>query len=368
VSRILNRYLLRELLVPFLLSLVVLTLIVLIQQALKLMDLLINKGVEFTSILKAFVLILPSFFLITIPMAVLIASLMAFNRLSFDRELVALKSLGVGFSALLRPLLFFLISASLISLMMAWIAEPLGGNALNELTRRVIQQRANVALTEGTFNTAFDQMMIYVASMPTYNELKGVLISDLRHPETPLLIVAKRGRIISDPERQTLHMVLEDGTLDRQSHDPQTYQRMTFAQYDLAIDLSQLFKRSPVSAVSPSYRELLNNAEKGGGSDVQALRALQEFYKNFTFASAPLILGLIGAPLGMAAGRASRLGGFAAAVLLITLYYLLSIVGDFFVSARYASPFLGAILPNLVLLAPMCFLIWAALREKAPCR
>ncbi|HET6370834.1 MAG TPA: LptF/LptG family permease [Nitrospiria bacterium] len=368
MTRILNRYLLRELLVPFFLSLVVLTLIVLIQQVLKLMDLLINKGVEFSSILKAFVLILPSFFLITIPMAVLIASLMAFNRLSFDRELVALKSLGVGFSTLMRPLLFFLIAASLISFTMAWIAEPLGGNALNELTHRVIQQRANVALTEGTFNTAFDQMMIYVSSMPKYNELKGVLISDLRHPEAPLLIVAKQGRIVSDPERQTLHLVLENGTLDRRSSDPQTYQRMSFARYDLAIDLSQFFNRSSVSGASPSYRELVKNAKKGGGSDVHALRALQEFYKNFTFASAPIILGLIGAPLGMVAGRASRLGGFAAAVVLITLYYLLTIMGDFLVSARYVSPFLGAILPNVILLAPMFFLVRAALREKAPCR
>jgi len=361
-----NRYLLAELAVPFVLSLVALTFVVLVQQILKLMDLLINKGVGLYNILKAFFLILPSFFLITIPMAVLIASLIAFNRLSFDRELVALKSLGVGFGTLLRPLIIFSTVGSLIAFLLAMVAEPLGGNALKELTYRVIQQRANIGLTEGTFNSVSDQMMIYVTRMPTVNELQGVLISDLRRPDEPLLIIAKRGKISSNPTTQTLQISLEDGTVHQRPRDPKSYQNVAFERYDLTIDLSPLFPHTDVHV--PSYRDLIRTIRDSQGKDVNALRTLEEYYKNYTFAFSCLLLGLIGAPLGMIAGRASRLGGFAVAVFLITLYYLISIVGDFLVSSRSVPPFFGAILPILFLLPPLCFLLTAAIQERSPCR
>jgi lipopolysaccharide export system permease protein len=331
------------------------------------MDLLINKGVGLVNIFKAFVLILPSFFLITIPVAVLIAALTAFNRLSFDRELVAFKSLGIGFGALLRPLLFFSAGASVVCLVLAMIAEPLGGNALKELTYRVIQQRATIGLTEGTFNTGFEGMMIYVASMPAYDELEGVFIADQRHSEEPLLIIAKHGRVLSDPETQSLRLILEEGALHHRARDPQVYQRMAFSRYTLSIDLSPLLRR-PAASPTLGYRELVEEARKTGSENVRPLRALQEYYKNFTFAAACLLFGVIGAPLGMAAGRSSRLGGVAVAVLLIAFYYLANIVGDFLVSARYLPPFAGAILPNLILLPPLFFLVHAALRERPPCR
>ena len=363
---ILHRYLLRELLVPFFLSVVALTFVVLVQQILKLMDLLINKGVGFYNILKAFFLILPSFFLITIPMAVLIASLIAFNRLSFDRELVALKSLGVGFSTLLRPLFLFSAAGSVAAFLLAMIAEPLGGNALKELTYRIIQQRANIALTEGTFNPLSDQMMIYVSSMPTYNEIKGVLISDLRRPDEPLLIIAKRGKIATDSATQTLRIALEDGTVHHRPRDPNSYQRVSFDHYDLSVDLSPLFPHTPAHV--PSYRELIRAIHDSEGKDVEALRTLEELYKNYTFAFSCLLLGLIGAPLGMISGRAGRLGGFAVAVVLITLYYLVSIVGDFLVSSHSVPPFFGALLPVLFLLPSLVFLLQAAFRERSPCR
>lgn len=360
----LDRYLLKELFVPFLLALATLTFVVLVHQILKLMDLLINKGIGLSNIVKAFFFVLPSFFLITIPMAVLIASLVAFNRLSFDHELVALKSLGIGFGRLLRPLLFFSVGATIFTLFLALIAEPLGGRAFKELTQRVIQQRASIGLTEGTFNTLSDEIMIYVSSMPTYNELKGVLVSDLRRPEEPLLIVARRGTIASDPDKNTLLLTLKDGSLHHRPRDPKLYRRMSFAQYELSIDLSQFFQEATSPSVVLSHRELVEQVNKTGGKDIRALRSLEEFYKNFAFASASLLLGLIGAPLGMMAGRASRFSGFATAVGLIALYYVLSIVGDFLVSGRYASPLLGAILPNLVLLPPMLVLVRAALRER----
>lgn len=367
VFNTLSRYVLREMLIPFVLALVVLTFVVLIHQVLRLMDLLINKGIGLSNIVKAFVLILPSFFLITLPMAVLIASLIAFSRLSFDHELVALRSLGVGFGRLLAPLLLFSGAVTLLSLFLAFVAEPLGGRAFKELTRRVIQQRAAVGVTPGTFNTFSDQIILYIDAMPTYDEIEGVLISDVRRSEDPLLIVARRGRLVNHPDQHSMHLLLQEGAVHHRSNDMKTYQRLAFDQYDLSIDLSPMLPSPLGGAPVPSYRQLRENVHRTDGKDVGALRALQDYYKNFTFASACLLLGLMGAPLGMVAGRASRMGGFASAVVMIALYYLLTMVGDFLVSSRTAPPLLGAVLPNLLLLPPLAYLLNAGLKERLRC-
>ena len=114
--RILDRYLLHELGVPFALSLGVLTFILLTREILRLVELLINKGVGFLPLLKTFSLLLPSFFVLTLPIACLIASISAFSRLSSDRELTAMHASGIATGRLLRPMFCLSFPSSLSTL------------------------------------------------------------------------------------------------------------------------------------------------------------------------------------------------------------------------------------------------------------
>ncbi len=121
-----DRYILQELGMPFAQSLGALTFILMTREILRLVELLINKGVGLLPLLKTFFLLLPSFFVLTLPMGCLIASISAFSRLSSDRELTALHATGVSPWRLFPSVLLFSLAVFLMTLTLAQFAQPWG--------------------------------------------------------------------------------------------------------------------------------------------------------------------------------------------------------------------------------------------------
>ena len=101
--KILEKYILRENFKPFLVSLVVATFVMLLDRLIDLLNLIIEKHLDFVTIISIFSLSLPFMLALTVPMAVLLASIMSFGRLSVDNELIAFKSCGINIYTLLRP-------------------------------------------------------------------------------------------------------------------------------------------------------------------------------------------------------------------------------------------------------------------------
>src|SRR5712692_3821019 len=101
--KILDRYVIREVLLPTLLVLVVLTFVLMIPTILREAEALISKGVEWSVIGRVLLTLLPASLGITIPVSVLAGVLIAFGKLSGDREFVALQACGISFYRLLRP-------------------------------------------------------------------------------------------------------------------------------------------------------------------------------------------------------------------------------------------------------------------------
>ena len=107
---LLDRYIFTELLSPFGLSLGALCFVMLTRELLRLVELLVSKGVGLWAVLKVFATLLPSFLVLTLPIAGIIASITAFGRLSFDKELVAMRAAGLSLFRLTQPVLLFAIS------------------------------------------------------------------------------------------------------------------------------------------------------------------------------------------------------------------------------------------------------------------
>src|ERR1700752_2461060 len=107
MGRTLRRYFLREVAIPFLYGIGVFTFILLIARMLKLVELVVNRGVPLLEIGKLFAYILPTFLEVTVPMALLLAVLLSFGRLSADSEIVALKTSGISLYQMILPILSF---------------------------------------------------------------------------------------------------------------------------------------------------------------------------------------------------------------------------------------------------------------------
>ena len=103
--RIVDRYIIRELLLPFLIGLVVFTFLLMIPPLADYSEQLISKGVSWTIVVRVLVTLVPQALAITIPIALLIGLLIGFGRLSADRESVALQACGISIYRLLRPVM-----------------------------------------------------------------------------------------------------------------------------------------------------------------------------------------------------------------------------------------------------------------------
>src|SRR2546427_10446330 len=120
----LRRYFLWEVTVPFLFGIGVFTFILLIARMLKLVELVVNRGVSPLEIGKLFAYILPTFLEVTVPMALLLAVLLAVGRLSADSEIVALRSSGISLYQMMVPIAFFIFLAYLLNTALAIYARP----------------------------------------------------------------------------------------------------------------------------------------------------------------------------------------------------------------------------------------------------
>ncbi|MBN4054249.1 LptF/LptG family permease [Nitrospira defluvii] len=358
----LDRYILKELLGPFLLGLLILTMILVMQQIIALMELVLDKGVDLITIGQLFLRLLPSFFLITIPIAVLMSTVTTFNRLSADNEIIAFQAGGIRFFRLLRPVLVFAIIVSGLTLFMG-ITSGNAKGSYNKIALKLLVKQASVGLEERQFNGVFSDMMIYVDSMPSFSELNGVFIFDQRNKAMPTVIVAKRGIIMNDEATKTIGLHLMDGSLQQGEKNSRRYQRMVFESYDLKIDLASLVKKNTASDI-PSYAEIKERIAKAQGEDLGALRLLSDFYKRFLFSVAAFVFCILGVPLGILSGRIARMGGFVAGIGIILFYYMLMVLGDYLISIRVFPPIAAAAFPILVLI-PFCVMLIKKVGDNA---
>src|SRR5262249_40401969 len=146
--KILDRYVWKELITPFFLGMVVGTFLLLIDRIFDLMDLIINKGVPVHFVLLLFVYLLPSILVLTIPIGVLFAILVAFGRLSADMEIVALKAWGVSPVRLLWPVLGLGVAVTAVTAYLMIDAVPRSNYAFKSLVFDIIRTQASVGLKE----------------------------------------------------------------------------------------------------------------------------------------------------------------------------------------------------------------------------
>ncbi len=360
---ILDRYLFKELLVPFCISLSVLCFMIMTKEMLRLIELLVAKGVGLSAILTIIIHLMPSFLVLTLPIACLISSITAFNRFSFDKELTAMQSAGLSLLRITVPVVVFSCLIFLATLGLSQWGQPWSSISLKKLAISLIQDQISLALEHGVFNEPVDGMMIYVPEPRVGSKrAEGILISDQRDPTKPLIITAKSFQLLQDPRRKQFGIRLFEGTIHQIPENVAQHHQVEFAVYDIKMDLSSTFN-IPHKPERPDYRTIMAGLERSGWRDSGMLRRLMEYYKDLGFPVATLILGILGVPVGIVSKRTGRLGSFALGILIMVGYYLLNVLGEFSVTALILHPFAGAWLPNVLLLLITGILFYRASRR-----
>ena len=214
-------YILKEILPVFLIGLMVFTVILLMDKILKLIELVVARGVSPSQILMLLVFISPSFLIFTIPMAVLLSTLISFGRLSGDSEITAFKASGMSLYQLFFPVSIFSIVACLLTSFLVLYGLPWGNRGFMTTLYKIAQSKADIEIKERVFNDIFDGLVVYVEKVPIQGKrMEGILIYDERDQGKINTIFAQEGFLSSNPTSQEVILRLFNGDIHR--FDPQT--------------------------------------------------------------------------------------------------------------------------------------------------
>jgi lipopolysaccharide export system permease protein len=363
-----HRYILREIAIPFGLGLAVFTMILLIARILKLVEMVVNRGVPLLDVLKLFSYILPTFLEVTVPMALLLGVLVAFGRLSSDSELIALKTSGVSLYQLVRPVAVFALVIFVIALGLSLYARPWGNTLLRNGLYEIAKTRASAGIREKVFNDDFAGLVIYADHIePPGNRLRGILISDSRDPTQRNTVIAEVGMVVPNEPLHVLTLRLLGGSIHAFYERDQSYHRTDFSIYDISLDLNTALahlrpREKDVSEMTlPELRTAIA-AKRAAGQPVFAEAV--ELQRKFSIPFACLAFAAIGIPLGIRPSRSARSRGFTVSLVLIFTYYTLLTLGES-VGERGVMPAgLALWLPNILLTVLAVILFVRAARDS----
>jgi lipopolysaccharide export system permease protein len=368
MGKIVHRYIFRELLVPFLFGLSVFTFVLLIARLLRLIELVVNRGVPATSILKIFAYIMPAFLEVTVPMAMLLAIIVAFGRLSADYEMVAFRSSGLSLYQLMTPVVIFVGMAGLATAALTLYGRPWGNRSLRSSLFEIARSRASAGIRPQVFNDDFPGLVIYTEQVdPTTDVLRHVLISDERDERQRNRIFAREGVMVSDPATETVTLRLRDGFIQTTDARRGTEYQTEFQSYDVNLDLRRVLAGDKERERDPKELPLLELrqriATKRAAGDPSGVESA-EYHRRFSLPFACVVFGLAAVPLGIQPARGVRSRGFAVSIVLIFFYYILLSGGQALAEQEILPALVGLWLPNVAFVLLGVYLFRQAARER----
>jgi LPS export ABC transporter permease LptF/LPS export ABC transporter permease LptG len=372
MPKILDRYLVREIVLPFFLWLLLLTFVLIMPPILQNAEQLIAKGVAWSIVLRVILTLVPQALGITIPMALLLGILIGLGRLSADREFVALQACGVSIFRVMRPIAVLAVVAWAATSYVMIVALPNANQTFRTITFNVIASKAESDIKARVFFDQFPNRVLYVRDAPNTGGWHDVFLADATRPGETTAYFAKRGRLNVDRVKQTVELVLEQGTRHTTfSAKPEDYEGSSFERLVLNMDAETVFPRTQLmkgdneKTIAELRATAAENAKVGAPTGSQYFTIQQKF----SIPIACLVLALIGVALGVSNRKDGKLAGFVVGIGVIFVYYVLLWTSRAGAISGTLWPTFAPWIPNIVLgIVGIALVIWRAGSADRPIR
>jgi len=368
----LDLYIIKLHILPFIGSILVITTVLLLDKIFDLMDLLIKKGVPFEIVLKLFIYALPFMLALSIPMSVLVSSLIAFGNLSQNFEIIAAKSCGISLKRLLLgPLIFSL----LVFIFMVWFNDkilPESNHRFKNILIDIYIKRPTAQIKAGLFNE-IGNYKIYIRNKDDRTSyIEDVRIYDISN-FGKTFISAKEGYIYSIQD-SILILNLKNGEIHELSDGfTNKYRIINFDNYQVIIKLDislQLREREfrgdremSISQLLKEYKRKKEDYEKTNDKDLKKYNKMRmnqilvEIHKKFSMPFSAIIFILLAAPISSIIRR----GGFGPALgvsfIVFTIYYIFLIGGEELAKKDLVNGAIAMWFPNIFFFIVSLYLI-----------
>lgn len=323
--RILRNYILKEMLPPFLISLLGLTGVMLLGNLVRLVQLVVNKGVNIFLVLRLFVYLIPFLLSYTLPIACITTVLLVFGRLSSDNEILAIRTSNIRLIKVITPILYIGLIFSLISIILNDRIIPYTHFASRRALTDIGTHNPAAALEAGTFINAFQGRILFIYHIEQ-NKMNNIRIYEPQGKDKPTrTIVAKRGEFVPLPKEKKVKLKLMDGSSDEPDlKNPNNFYKLNFKTYFLTLDLAQK-EELDKKPKDMTIQELASEMGKFKKLSVETAPLLTEINKKIALSFAPLIFILFGLPVALITQRREKRINFILAFGVVAVYYLLSL-------------------------------------------
>ncbi len=365
--RILTRYILGEVVSYALIGAAVFTFVLFTRDLGRILELVVRNSAPLPSVAEVFFFTVPVALTYTIPMGVLLGILIGLSRLAADSEITAMRASGLGVWTFLRVISIFVLVAWLLALGNSVYLAPRSLAALAQLEDNLKSSQASFEVQPRVFYEGFPKLILYVQDVKAMSGgalWKGVFLADLTDPAAPSITLAREGLLVSQGA-DTLDLHLTNGsTHETDPKNPDQYQISTFNTTDIPLQVptaQSTQDNQPVTLGEIKIGDLLRTART---ADPLTRRwDLIEFNRRLALPTACIVLALVGIPLGLSSKKGGKSSGFVMTILLVFVYYSVSLIGVSFAKQGRVSPAAGVWLADFVFLVGGVFLLWQSERR-----
>ena len=309
------------------LGVLVFLLIILMFQSFRLIDHILIHGAPLITTIQIVLYLSISFLPVILPISLLFAVLLTYGRLNSDSEMTALKSLGLNKRHLLFPVVTLGLLVCLLSAHTSFYLAPWGNRKMEVLLHKLNELKPNMTIKEGVFSKDFFNIIVYASKVDNKTGLmENVFIYDDRREGSPLTIIARKGKLITNPDSREMgnsaYLQLFEGSLHRASQ--KAYTKVDFQKNEIRlfspISLTQK-KKTPLSYTLNDLIEALKDRKLPAK---QRKKLSIEFHRRWALSAVGLILALLGVGLSLTHHhKDSKSTGFALCLGVVVGYWIL---------------------------------------------
>jgi len=358
--RIFTRYILREVLSHAAIGAAVFTFVIFLRDLERILELVVRASAPLPSVAELFLLTIPTALTVTIPMGVLVGILIGLSRLAADSEITAMRASGVGASTFIRIVSIFVIAAWVFAVFNNVFWAPRSAAALDRLQDKLKSSQVSFEVQPRVFYEGFRNLVLYVQDVNASSGAalwKGVFLADVTVPSTPKIIMAREGTAVSEgPQRVHLHLKYGQQH-EAVQNTPEQYSITTFSETDIPIELPPDNQGQQIPATQLPTRELIPQARKTTDA-ILARGYVIEFHRRLALPMACIALALVGIPLGLSAKKGGKSTGIVLTIVLVFIYYFISLFGVSLARQGKLSPAVGVWMANALFLLGGALLLW----------
>jgi len=349
--RILSRYILKEISSHSLLGLVVFTFVIFMHHLGHLLELVVRHSLPFSEVMTLFTLPIPSILVLTVPMAVLVGTLIGLSRMAADGEVIAARASGIGLSQFVRPVLLFAFAGWALTLGMSLFLSPQAARKLNRMEAGLKASQVPYEIQPRVFIEQFPNLLLYLEDVTGSRvRWRGVFIADTTQRDQLKVTLAESGVLVNEAANDRLVIHLARGmTHEIDPQNPLQYSVVSFTDTDIPVPLGQGSVSTPESLSPPllSLRQLIKHTH----TPRERQAALVEIHYRFALPVASLVLALVGISLGLSTRKGGKAVGLILTMVLVFIYYIIMAFGLSLAKQGRLPPLIGLWLANLIFAA-----------------